>query len=286
MQVFYINNNGTILPNTSPTISPGNRAHLYGDGVFESIRIMNGVPINVENHISRILEGAKVLKMDTPSHYDCAFFQERIIELIQKSEIQKGGKCRLSIDRAPGGTYLPKSNDGNYYIEVESYESNYFELNAKGLTVDIFSDIKLQKNFLSNYKTKSCLEYVMAALSAKEMNLDDLFLSDVRGNILETSSSNVFLVSNGVLYTPGLEEGCLAGTMRMQVINLALRSGIKIYECSILPQNLLAGDEIFITNAIRGINWIGNYRTKRFSNTIARKLIVSLNEYWRSKLEN
>ena len=126
----------------------------------------------------------------------------------------------------------------------------------------------------------------MAALSAKEMNLDDLFLSDVKGNILETSSSNVFVVSNGVLYTPGLEEGCLAGTMRMQVINLALRSGIKIYECSVLPQNLLAGDEIFITNAIRGINWIGNYRTKKFSNTVARKLIVSLNEYWRSKLEN
>ena len=90
----------------------------------------------------------------------------------------------------------------------------------------------------------------MAALSAKEKNLDDLFLSDVKGNILETSSSNVFVVSNGVLYTPGLDEGCLAGTMRMQVINLALNSGIKVYECSILPQNLLAADEVFITNAI------------------------------------
>ena len=151
--------------------------------------------------------------------------------------------------------------------------------------MDIYSDIKLHKNFLSNYKTKSCLGYVMAALSAKEKNLDDLFLSDVKGNILETSSSNVFVVSNGVLYTPGLDEGCLAGTMRMQVINLALNSGIKVYECSILPQNLLAADEVFITNAIKGVNWIGTYRTKKFSNTVARKLIISLNEYWRNKLE-
>jgi branched-chain amino acid aminotransferase len=126
----------------------------------------------------------------------------------------------------------------------------------------------------------------MAALNAKERNLDDLFLSDVKGNILETSSSNVFVVSNGVLYTPGLDEGCLAGTMRMQVINLALKCGMKVYECSILPQNLLAADEVFITNAVRGINWIGSYRTKKFSNTMARKLIISLNELWRNKLEN
>jgi branched-chain amino acid aminotransferase len=286
MGVFYVNNNGTILPDTSPTIMPKNRSYMYGDGVFETIRVMNGSPVNIENHISRLLKGAAVLGIQTPDFYTASFFQERILELLQKSGITKGGKCRLSIDREVGGTYLPKSNDSNFYIEVEDYGANFFELNAKGLAIDIYSDIKLHKNFLSNYKTKSCLVYVMAALNAKERNLDDLFLSDVKGNILETSSSNVFVVSNGVLYTPGLDEGCLAGTMRMQVINLALKYGMKVYECSILPQNLLSADEVFITNAVRGINWIGSYRTKKFSNTMARKLIISLNEFWRNKLEN
>jgi branched-chain amino acid aminotransferase len=124
----------------------------------------------------------------------------------------------------------------------------------------------------------------MAALSAKDKGLDDLFLSNDRGNILETSSCNIFVVSNGVLYTPGLDEGCLAGTMRMQIINLAISHGIKVYECAILPQNILAADEIFITNAIRGINWIGGYRTKRFFNNMSRKLIVLLNEHWEKEL--
>lgn len=286
MGVLYINNNGNILPDSAPTILPGNRAHLYGDGVFETIRIVSGQPINVENHVARLVGGADVLKIRVPSYYNADFFKERIEELIQKSNIEKGGKCRLSIDRATGGTYLPTSNEANFYIEVENYGSNYFELNAKGLEVDIYSEIKLQKNFLSNFKTKSCLHYVMAALAAKEKGLDDLFLSNDKGNILETSSSNVFVVSNGVLYTPGLDEGCLAGTMRMQVINMALQNGIKVYECSILPQNLLAADEVFITNAIKGLNWIGGYRTKTFSNTIARRLIISLNEAWRKKLES
>lgn len=285
MGVLYINNNGNLLPNSSPTIDPGNRAHLYGDGVFESIRIVNGKPVNVENHIARLVEGAKVLRIRVPSYYNAEFFQERIEELILKSRIEKGGKCRLSIDRSIGGTYLPTSNEANFYIEVDAYGSNFFELNAKGLEVDIYQDIKLQKNFLSNFKTKSCLHYVMAAIAAKEKGLDDLFLSNDKGNILETSSSNVFVVSNGVLYTPGLEEGCLAGTMRMQIINLALAAGIKVYECSILPQNLLAADEVFITNAIKGVNWIGGYRTKTFSNAIARKLIIALNESWRKSIE-
>jgi branched-chain amino acid aminotransferase len=284
MALLYINNNGTILSNDAPTIHPGNRGHLYGDGVFESIRLINGKALNMDNHVKRMLDGAKVIKMRTPSYYTTEFCESKILELCQRSGIKEGGRCRLSLDRVSGGAYLPESNECTFYIEVYPYEVNHFELNAKGLEVDIYQDIKLQKNFLSNYKTKSGLTYVMAALSAKDKGLDDLFLVNERGNILETSSCNIFIVSNGVLYTPGLEEGCLAGTMRMQIINIALANGIKVYECAILPQNVLAADEIIVTNAIRGINWIGGYRTKRFHNNMARKLVVLLNDYWEKQL--
>ena len=60
---LYINNNGTMLSNEAPTINPGNRGHLYGDGVFESVRVMEGKPLNIEHHITRMLQGARVLKM-------------------------------------------------------------------------------------------------------------------------------------------------------------------------------------------------------------------------------
>ena len=285
MALLYINNNGTILSNNAPTIHPGNRGHLYGDGVFESVRIMSGKTLNLENHILRMMAGAKAIKLRTPAYYSTAFFEEKITELLQKSEIKDGGRCRLSLDRMPGGAYLPETNESSFYIEVYPYQVSHFELNAKGFEVDIYLDIKLQKNFLSNYKTKAGLHYVMAALSAKEKELDDVFMSDYRGNILETSSCNLFIVSNGVLYTPGLEEGCIAGTMRMQIINLAIENKIKVYECAILPQHLLSADEIFITNAIRGINWIGGYRTKRYFNNMSRKLVVLLNENWEKQLE-
>ena len=88
------------------------------------------------------------------------------------------------------------------------------------------------------------------------------------------------------MYTPGLEEGCLAGTMRMQIINLALKNGIKVYECNLLPQNLLAADEVFLTNAIRGVNWVSGYRTKRYFNNMSRRLVAMLNDYWENSLNN
>lgn len=284
MQTVYVNKNGQILANDGASIEAGNRSYLYGDGIFESIRIIDGQAINMDNHMQRIRSGANALKLLLPDFMDAAFLQAKIAELLQLSGITKGGKCRISIDRTHGGTYFPESNEISYFIEVYPYANNYFDLNTKGLEIDIYRDLKKQKNFLSNYKTKNGLIYVMAAISAHENKLDDYLISNENGVILESSNSNIFVVSNGVLYTPGLDEGCIAGTMRMQVINLALENKYKVYECNILPQNLLSADEIFLTNAVRGITWVGGYKTKRYFNATARKLEALLNDYWEQKL--
>lgn len=281
--MLYVNNNGTILPADQPTIYTGNRGYLYGDGVFESIRVINGKPVNLENHIKRLIEGAKRLKMRPPSYFDTFFFRERIIELLQKCGIREGGRCRVHLDRIAGGAYYPDSNEVTFYIETYPLDTNYFELNSKGLEIDIFLDHKKAKTSLSNFKTKNGLIYVLASISAREKGLDDYLITNYSGGILEGTASNMFVISNGVLYTPGLEEGCLAGTMRMQVINLALENNIKVYECNILPQNLLVADEILLTNAIVGIQWVMGYRTKRYSNSTAKQLVDLLNEKWKNR---
>lgn len=284
--MLYVNNNETIISAEEFSIHSGSRSFLYGDGVFESIRIRNGVPINLENHIKRMLEGAKAIKLRVPSYYTVEFFDVRIRELCRKSGINFGGFCRLSLDRMNGGKFKPETNEVQFFIEVKPLDNNDFFLNSKGLEVDIFADIKKQKNLLANFKTKNSLLYIMASIKAQERQLDDLLISNDTGGILESSSSNMFVVSNGVLYTPGLEEGCLAGTMRMQIINLAIRNNIRVYESNILPQNLLVADEIFLTNAISGITWVSGYRTKRYFNNTAKRLTQILNEYWEDELKN
>lgn len=284
--MLYVNNNETIVAAEDFSIHAGSRAFLYGDGVFESIRIRNGVPLNLENHVKRMLEGAKAIKIRVPSYFTVDFFDVRIRELCKKSNITQGGFCRLSLDRMNGGKYKPETNEAQFFIEVKPLDNNDFVLNTKGLEVDIYTDLKKQKNMLANFKLKNCLLSIMASIKAQERQLDDLLISNDTGGILEGTNSNMFVVSNGVLYTPGLEEGCLAGTMRMQIINLAIRNNIRVYESNILPQNLLVADEIFMTNAISGITWVSGYRTKRYFNNTSKRLIQLLNEYWEEDLNN
>ena len=280
--MWYVNNNGNVVSGAEPSIVSGSRAFLYGDGVFESVRIIHGKPINLNAHIQRLFKGAEMLKIRIPSYLTVDVFHEKIMELISRNTVKAGGKCRISIDRIAGGTYKPTSNEATYFIEVWPMDENDFLLNYKGIEVDVYKDIKIYPNFLSPYKTKNGLTKVLAAIAAEELGLGDFILQNDKGNLIESTSCNMFIVSNGVLYTPGLQEGCIAGTMRMQIINIALANGMKVYECNILPQNLLVADEIFLTNAIQGIQWVGGYRTKRYFNNVSKILVELLNKKWRS----
>ncbi|WP_107037956.1 aminotransferase class IV [Brumimicrobium mesophilum] len=283
METNFVNNNGNLMENNGPTLSSANRGHLYGDGLFESIRILKGKPINVEIHVLRLIEGMNVLKMRLPNYFTIDFFREKIEELIKKSQINEGGRVRLSIDRASGGTYKPDTNEVTYYIEAYPIEHNEFTLNQKGLEVDLYTAVRKPNNIFSNFKTKNGLVYVMGAIEAKEKGLDDLLITDEKGNVLESTNSNLFLVSNGVLYTPGLDEGCLAGTMRMTIINLAIENKVKVYESTITPQNILIADEIFLTNAINGVVWVSGYRTKRYMNNNSKLFVSLLNNHYSNK---
>ena len=279
----YVINNGVLVFTDGYSIRAGNRGHLYGDGLFETIRVLKGHPINLENHLNRLIEGMKVLKLNYPVEFNVPFFEREILTLLTKNEIVESARIRLSIDRKAGGNYLPTSNHIDYLIEVEPLLENHFVLNAEGLSVGLYEQMKKQVNILSPYKTKNCLIYIMGKLKAKEKGLDDLLILNDKLGIIESTSSNLFIASNGVLYTPGIDLGCLGGTMRMQIINLAIKHNIKVYECNISPQNLLAADELFLTNAIKGIVWVKSFRTKEYGNTISEKLVEYLNQEWNAK---
>lgn len=282
MNDLFVNNNGVLINVQTYTIKAGNRGHLYGDGLFESIRIMNGKIINFSSHYNRLIDGMRVLKMKCQSSFTEEFLKSQIEQLIEQNNITEGGKVRLSIDRKRGGTFLPKTNEIDFFIEASPLPHNKFILNEAGYSVDLYDDIKKPITILSNFKTKNCLVYIMSKLTAKEKRLDDLLIQNDQLGIIEGSSANLFVVSNGVLYTPSLDSGCLGGTMRMQIINIAMANNIKVYECNITPQNLLVADEIFLTNAIKGVIWVQGFRTKRYFNSVANQLIDLLNKKYQT----
>ena len=277
-ELNYINLNGVVTESSKALFYIGNRAFRYGDGVFESIRIVNGKIPFLNLHISRLQRACSFLKLNSAEFLTPDFIEEQINFLIAENKITKGGKIRITVFREDGGLYTPLANRANYCIEASSMEQNLFEINTKGLHVDLFSDIKKQEHLLSNFKTNNCLTYVLAGIYKTENKLDDCILLNSKSHVCEAISSNLFLVINGALYTPALTEGCLDGVMRKIILENAPKHRINIYEPAIMPNDLLRADEVFLTNSINGIQWVGSYKNKRYFNTTAKKITGILND--------
>jgi branched-chain amino acid aminotransferase len=277
--------NGHLISIYEPSVSFDNRAFRYGDSLFESIRVSNNRILFLKDHITRIKLGMTVLRMNVPAEFTTANVQALIEQLLKHNAAAPHARVRLTVFRQEGGFYAPETNDISFLIETDELPSN-FELNQKGLWVDLYTDIRKSINKLSNIKTGNALMYVMAGLSRQSMKLDECFILNDQGNICESISSNVFLVKNGTLYTSPLSEGGVAGVMRKQIMSLATENKILTFESPITTYNLMNADEVFLTNSIRGIQWVGQFREKFYTNKMAQFFTDKLVQLTQSELHS
>lgn len=271
--------NGHLISVYEPSISFANRAFRYGDSLFESIRYCNGKVMFLADHVKRIKLGMTTLRMNVPNEFTTANIEVLILHLISENNLsKKDARVRLTIIRNEGGHYTPETNDISFLIETEAIETKGYVLNQKGLWVDIYAEIKKPVNKISNLKTGSALLYVMAGIAKNSVKLDDCFIINEHGNIIETINSNIFIVKNGVLYTSPLSEGCIDGVMRKQILAIAQANKILTFEQTITTNTLMNGDEVFLTNAIRGIQWVGQFKNKFYTNRQAVFFTEKLNQ--------
>jgi len=270
--------NGEVLDENSGAIGIGNRGFLYGDGLFETMKIINGKPCFLDSHIARLKQGMKALKMEVHEGFEFDQISREILSLIELNGITQGARCRLTVSRRSAGYYTPVDSKGiDYLIQLEKQDLNQYVLNEKGLDIDIYTHRVKQVTNTSNFKTLNCELYVLASMFSREIKKDDVLLSNDQDAIIESTNSNLFITSNGVLYTVPLVDGCIGGVMRMHIINLAIANGIRVYETSFKPRNLLVADEVFLTNASTGIRWVQSYKQKRYSKGLTPKLLELLN---------
>lgn len=277
MQQEYILYNDEFFSLNHPVLKAGNRGFRYGDGLFETIRMSNGKLNFPDFHVDRLREGMKALKIEGSALLDEYFLKQKTAELCKKNKIKDNVKFRLSVYREGDGLYTPDSNKYGYLLEATPLTGNQYELNKKGLIVDVYNEITKPVNMLSNIKTCSSLIYVMAGLFKKQHRLDEAILLNQHGFICESISSNIFVVYDKQIYTPALSEGCISGVMRKVVMQLAEVNGIPVIEAQLNPEVLRQADEVFVTNAIGGIRWVMGYGRKRYFNENAKNLSTLLN---------
>lgn len=277
MSKQFINFDGNILPADQMVFSINNRAFRYGDGLFESMRYMKGELRFPDLHMERIRKGMKLLKFDNYSQIDTWFIREKAEELIRRNKTGQDARLRLTVFRDAGGLYSPTANKMAYVLESQKLEESQYTINAKGLIIDVFDEIPKPVNILSNLKTCNALIYVLAGIFKNQNALDEVLVLNQNGFLCESMSSNVFVVYDRKLYTPALNEGCIAGVMRQVVMRLTKENGIELVEAQINPEILNEADEVFLTNAGRGIQWVMGYNNKRYFNEVSRFLNEKLN---------
>lgn len=278
MSSNYVCLDGKYLPATEPVLMADNRSFSYGDALFETIRAYGTEAFFLEDHLERLLIGMKELKMDIPGHYSTNFFQKNISRTLTKNKIFKAARVRLTVFRNSLGFYTPTNNEVSFLISVSSLKEDLFELNKKGYKIGLYDEIRKPQNILSNLKSANALLFVMAGIYKQDNNLDECLILNETGSIIESISSNIFILEGKNLYTPSVSEGCITGTMRKKIIELSGSLGLKAEKIKKLTvDNLLIADEVLLTNAIQGIRWVMGYGQRRFYHKYAQLLTDALN---------
>ena len=271
----WVFSDGDFIRREDASLMLSNRSLNYGDGLFESIRIVNGKPLFFNDHWERLKHGMGLCGLAT-ERLSASEIRNIAAELIEKNKV-KGGRLRLLIYRDAEGFYRPETDEVKCFMSTNETEHDCFVWNNKGLQTGLYTAIKKPHNLLAEIKSTSALMYVLAARDARESGWDEIFLLNESGMLCEGSSTSVFLVDeNQNIHTPALNQSPLPGVMRKNAIRLIRESGMKCTEREISADELLTAREVFVTNAIQGIRWVVSYREKRYFNTIGKKVFQLL----------
>lgn len=258
------------------SISLENRAFLYGDGLFESVKVFNGRAFNLDAHLNRMFEGVKFLNLDLRMRKED--MQNQINLLLKENSISDAAYLKIMVFRNEGGKYLPINNQSSYLIITETDSRKQFELNKNGIELGLFSAQLKPMSKLSNFKTISALQSVLCANEAREKGKDDCLMLNSENNIIESANSNIFYVKEGVIYTPKLSEGCVDGTMRNLIMNLKQLT-FQIQETKVELEQLFSADEVFLTNSIQGVRWVASIEDSVFEQQkVAHQLVNQINQ--------
>lgn len=272
-----INFNGEIQ--TSNTIiTSNNRAFLYGDAIFETLKIVNNKILFLEDHYFRLMASMRIVRMQIPANFTLEYIEGQILDLVNKLQIQDSARVRFSVYRNDGGFYLPKTRSVSYVIQASELDSKKYIFSDSECEVDLYKDFFVSKQLLSTLKTTNKMINVTGSIFADENNLQNCLLINNEKNVVEALNGNLFMLLNNKLITPPISEGCLNGIMRKQILKIAKELDfIDVAEEVISPFDLQKADELFISNVILGVQSVTKYRKKEFKSDVAKVFVEKLN---------
>ena len=239
--------NGKRFDKAEAKISVFDHGFLYGDGVFEGIRIYSGKVFRLREHIERLYDSARHILLDIP------LIREQMTQSVleaAKAYAKPDGYIRLIVTRGAGSLGLDprKCSDPQVIIIVDDISLYPAEAYEKGMRVITASIIRNHPNALNpRIKSLNYLNNILAKIEADRAGVPEAIMLNHIGEVAECTADNIFLVKHGILRTPHLAAGILEGVTRNAVIELARAAKITVQEMALTRHDLLSADESFLT---------------------------------------
>lgn len=272
----FINFNGATLRSDKAILTVDNRGFRYGDGLFETIRVRNGQILLADYHFDRLMAGLCLLQLETPPYFTPEKLAHQILDLCRKNDHYDTVRVRMIVFRGGGDLPDPGNHLPQYIIQSAPLPSWSGELNETGLATGIFPDGRKSCDLFSNLKSNNYLLYAMAGLYAQKHGLNDSLVLNNHGRIADSSIANLFYIKEEKIWTPPLSEGCVAGVMRRFLMELLPKAGFTLNEKQTTIEDLEDAEEVFLTNALKGIRWVQSFGKSTYRRRLTALLYQEL----------
>jgi aminodeoxychorismate lyase len=244
VQVFL---NGRFVPEAQAVVPITDRGFLYGDGLFETMRARNGEPRWWDRHLIRLQRGAEFLKIDLPWPAD--ELQKFALKLIKENALPES-VLRITLSRGSGSRgYSPKdATNPTLAMTLHSLPPKPASLRLVTASMRVVAS-----DALASFKTANKLLQVMARTEADARGVDEALLLNTDGHVVEAAASNLFWLADGVVCTPPVASGALAGVTREVLLETCQTRGIPTREANLEPGDLLRTDGVFLANSVSGV---------------------------------
>ena len=268
----YVNLNGRFLKEDEALIPVSYWGLRFGYAIFETMLVLNGRIMLAAYHWERLANGMKILGWTMPHHTSFATIEEEVLLTVKKNSL--GHRCRVRVQVFTKCTSVFDDADTNieYLIECTPVEPAAIAWNDHGLIVGIASGIEKATGSLAALKSCDAIAYKIAAHQSRQNKWNDALICNPSGRIAESTIANIFIVAGDDIITPPLSEGCVAGVMRRYLIETLPG----VIQKPITIDDLRNADEVFLTNAVRGIKWVGTFEHKHYACTKSRQISESL----------
>ena len=244
MHIFL---NKKVVQEKDAVVSVYDHGFLYGDGIYETMRVYNGVVFMLEKHLERLGRSASLTKLDIPEK---GFISDAIYGTIEANKLSDA-YVRVTVSRGKGPIGLDPAlcKEPTFVVIAEHFREYPEHLYSSGVKLVI---AKTRRNLVAainpRIKSLNFLNNIFAKMEAKEGGAYEAIMLNAEGVIAEGTVSNIFFVKDNVLCTPAPEVGVLDGITREMVIGLARKNGIRVSEGRFYPSDLFSASEVFFTN--------------------------------------